>query len=251
MNFEMRKNILKYDDVMNSQRTVIYKERNKILDNTFENDEAYQFLVSTVKTYIFEMTNKGYPEEWDLVKFRELLSRVYPTKLDFDKLVYDLGGINHLTYQILEDFIISDLVEAVNIRNAEFNEEVARLLDKTILLNVIDEKWRNHLYEMDYLKEGIGLRAMAQRDPLVEYQKEGYMLFNAMIEEIKEEVAYRFFRMKVITEKINKPTKLNYNVNVNSDSKDKINVSRNSQCPCGSGKKYKRCHGDIKVSIKQ
>ena len=249
MNFEMRKNILKYDDVMNSQRTVIYKERNKILENTFENDEAYQFLVSTVKAYIFEMTNKGYPEEWDLVKFRELLSRVYPTKLDFDKLVYNLGGINHLTYQILEDAIISDLVEAVKIRNSELNEEVARLLDKTILLNVIDEKWRNHLYEMDYLKEGIGLRAMAQRDPLVEYQKEGYMLFNAMIEEIKEEVAYRFFRMKVITEKINKPTKLNYNINVNSNS-NISNVSRNSQCPCGSGKKYKRCHGDIKVSIK-
>jgi len=249
MNFEMRKNILKYDDVMNSQRTVIYNERNKILSNTFEKDEAFEFLVSTIKAYTFEMTNKGYPEEWDLDKFRELLSRVYPTKLDFKILIENIGGLEHLDYKVLEDTILLDLSEAVSIRNSELSDEVSRLLDKAILLSVIDEKWRNHLYEMDYLKEGIGLRAMAQRDPLVEYQKEGYMLFNAMIEEIKEEVAYRYFRMKVITEKVNKPANLNYNKNVNNDNNN-LSVSRNSQCPCGSGKKYKRCHGDIKVSVK-
>jgi preprotein translocase subunit SecA len=249
MNFEMRKNILKYDDVMNSQRTVIYNERNKILSNTFEKDEAFEFLVSTIKAYTFEMTNKGYPEEWDLDKFRELLSRVYPTKLDFKILIENIGGLEHLDYKVLEDAILLDLSEAVSIRNSELSDEVSRLLDKAILLSVIDEKWRNHLYEMDYLKEGIGLRAMAQRDPLVEYQKEGYMLFNAMIEEIKEEVAYRYFRMKVITEKVNKPANLNYNKNVNNVNNN-LSVSRNSQCPCGSGKKYKRCHGDIKVSVK-
>ena len=129
-----------------------------------------------------------------------------------------------------------------------------RELERKVLLSVLDRKWREHLYEMDYLQEGIGLRAMAQRDPLVEYQKEGYELFAAMMESIKEEMVGYLFNVEVSVEsdsveakglQQNKPTQeLKYTAPSESGTISRDNsVSRNSPCPCGSGKKYKRCHG--------
>ena len=139
---------------------------------------------------------------------------------------------------------------------SDLGAEVMRELERKVLLSVLDRKWREHLYEMDYLQEGIGLRAMAQRDPLVEYQREGYELFSAMMDGIKEELASLVFNVQVsvegdgsqvkaagITDKPTSVVPLQYTAADDSGISNKGDVSRNSPCPCGSGKKYKRCHG--------
>ena len=141
-------------------------------------------------------------------------------------------------------------------RQSELGPEVMRELERKVLLSVLDRKWREHLYEMDYLQEGIGLRAMAQRDPLVEYQREGYELFAAMMDGIKEELASLVFNVQVtvegdgsevkasgISEKPAVTTGLQYTASDESGVSTNGDVSRNTPCPCGSGKKYKRCHG--------
>ncbi|CAB4539345.1 unannotated protein [freshwater metagenome] len=158
---------------------------------------------------------------------------------------------DYLSAQILEDATM-----AYEKRQADLGPEVMRELERKVLLSVLDRKWREHLYEMDYLQEGIGLRAMAQRDPLVEYQREGYELFAAMMDGIKEELASLVFNVQVtvegdgsqvkaagITEKPVNTTGLQYTAADESGISTKGDVSRNSPCPCGSGKKYKRCHG--------
>jgi preprotein translocase subunit SecA len=253
LNFEMRKNILKYDDVMNSQRSVIYAERKKILFNTYNKDEAFEFLLDTVRAYLHEVTSNGYPEEWDLAKFKNVLNTVYPSTVDFDDLIKKYNGKESLSYEILENEILLDIRNCYNQRLVNLGKEVINNYERALLLIALDQKWRNHLYEMDYLKEGIGLRAMAQRDPLVEYQKEGFVLFNAMKDEIKEDVAHKLFKLQsvIIEKNEDKFKKLNLNKSNNSNggNNSRVTVSRNSQCPCGSGKKYKRCHGNNLVNV--
>ena len=152
--------------------------------------------------------------------------------------------------------MIEDAEAAYVKREGELGPEVMRELERKVLLSVLDRKWREHLYEMDYLQEGIGLRAMAQRDPLVEYQREGYELFSAMMDGIKEELASLVFNVQVsvegdgsevkaagISEKPTNVAPLQYTAADESGISNKGDVSRNSPCPCGSGKKYKRCHG--------
>jgi preprotein translocase subunit SecA len=150
--------------------------------------------------------------------------------------------------------IIEDAEAAYVKREGELGPEVMRELERKVLLSVLDRKWREHLYEMDYLQEGIGLRAMAQRDPLVEYQREGYELFAAMMDAIKEEIAGFLFNVEVTVEssevqakgieaKPVSPIGLQYSAADESGNVTKNDVSRNAPCPCGSGKKYKRCHG--------
>lgn len=202
-NFEVRKNVLKYDEVMNQQRKVIYRERKMILEGDDLSGEAHQMLVDVITAYVDGATAEGYAEDWDLAKLWEALKTLYPVGLDHHDLVDSdaIGEPGELTQEELRDALIADAEKAYAKREADL-EAIAgpgamRQLERSVLLNVIDRKWREHLYEMDYLKEGIGLRAMAQRDPLVEYQREGFDMFTGMLDGLKEESVGFLFNVQV------------------------------------------------------
>jgi preprotein translocase subunit SecA len=254
-NFEIRKNVLKYDDVMNRQRGVIYGERRLVLEGEDISTQVGQFLADTIQAYVDAETAEGFAEDWDLEKLWTALRLVYPISLTVDGLISEVGSIGGLDAEFLAARIIEDAEAAYIKREAELGPEVMRELERKVLLSVLDRKWREHLYEMDYLQEGIGLRAMAQRDPLVEYQREGYELFSAMMDAIKEELASLVFNVEVNIEdgkKVSAPaldakpaqvSALSYTASDESGVVVKNEVTRNAPCPCGSGKKYKRCHG--------
>ncbi len=202
-NFEVRKNVLKYDEVMNQQRKVIYRERKMILEGEDVQETAHNMLVDVVTAYVDGATAEGYAEDWDLPKLWDALKTLYPVGLDYHDLVDSdaVGEPGELTQEELRDALIADAEKAYAKREADL-EAIAgpgamRQLERSVLLNVIDRKWREHLYEMDYLKEGIGLRAMAQRDPLVEYQREGFDMFSGMLEGLKEESVGFLFNVQV------------------------------------------------------
>ncbi|MEY3430899.1 MAG: hypothetical protein RJB30_831 [Actinomycetota bacterium] len=254
-NFEMRKNVLKYDDVMNRQREVIYAERREVLEGADIQEQVRTFIEDTIRGYVTGATAEGYPEEWDLEQLWTVLKAIYPISFTIADLEKETGGRAGLDQDFLAERIVTDIFDAYAKREANLGSQVMRELERKILLSVLDRKWREHLYEMDYLQEGIGLRAMAQRDPLVEYQKEGYDLFAAMIEAMKEEVVGFLFNVDVKVEEksveakgVAAPSNQNLQYSAPSESggtasSNTNGVSRNSPCPCGSGKKYKRCHG--------
>lgn len=202
-NFEVRKNVLKYDEVMNQQRKVIYRERKAILEGEDVQDTAHKMLVDVITAYVDGATAEGYAEDWDLAKLWDALKTLYPVGLDHHNLIDsdEVGEPGELTQDELREALIADAEKAYAKREADL-EAIAgpgamRQLERSVLLNVIDRKWREHLYEMDYLKEGIGLRAMAQRDPLVEYQREGFDMFTGMLEGLKEESVGFLFNVQV------------------------------------------------------
>ncbi|MGB3484500.1 MAG: preprotein translocase subunit SecA, partial [Mycobacterium sp.] len=202
-NFEVRKNVLKYDEVMNQQRKVIYAERKMVLEGESLQDQAHQMLVDVVTAYVNGATAEGYSEDWDLEKLWEALKSLYPVSIDHHDLIDSdaVGEPGELTREELLDALVADAEKAYAVREAEL-EEIAgegamRQLERNVLLNVLDRKWREHLYEMDYLREGIGLRAMAQRDPVVEYQREGYDMFRGMLDALKEESVGLLFNVQV------------------------------------------------------
>jgi len=256
-NFEMRKNVLKYDDVMNRQREVVYGERREVLEGADLNEQMSKFIEDTIRGYVGAATAEGYPEEWDLEKLWTVLKAIYPISFTIQALESEVGGKTGLDQEFLAQRIVDDIFNAYNQREEKLGSDVLRELERKILLSVLDRKWREHLYEMDYLQEGIGLRAMAQRDPLVEYQKEGYELFSAMIEAMKEEVVGFLFNVEVKVEDSKVEAKgvqeskpqdnLQYSAPSETGTTERASsgssVSRNAPCPCGSGKKYKRCHG--------
>ena len=173
-NFEIRKNVLKYDDVMNRQREVIYGERRLVLEGEDISNQVQTFLADTLIAYVNAETAEGYGEDWDLDRLWQALKLVYPIGFTADELIAKIGSRAALDVDYLADQILEDATAAYEKRQLELGEGVMRELERKVLLSVLDRKWREHLYEMDYLQEGIGLRAMAQRDPLVEYQREGY-----------------------------------------------------------------------------
>jgi preprotein translocase subunit SecA len=255
-NFEIRKNVLKYDDVMNRQREVIYGERRLVLEGEDISTQVQTFLADTLIAYVNAETAEGYGEDWDLDRLWQALKLVYPIGFTADELIAKIGSRAALDVDYLADQILEDATAAYEKRQLELGAGVMRELERKVLLSVLDRKWREHLYEMDYLQEGIGLRAMAQRDPLVEYQREGYELFSAMMDGIKEELASLVFNVEVsvqgdgsevvaagITEKPADLSALQYTAADESGVSTKGEISRNAQCPCGSGKKFKRCHG--------
>jgi preprotein translocase subunit SecA len=255
-NFEIRKNVLKYDDVMNRQREVIYGERRLVLEGEDISPQVQTFVADTLVAYVNAETTQGYGEDWNLERLWQALKLVYPISFTPEELIAKVGSASAIDSEYLTAQILEDATLAYDKRQSDLSAEVLRELERKVLLSVLDRKWREHLYEMDYLQEGIGLRAMAQRDPLVEYQREGYELFAAMMDGIKEELASLVFNVQVtvegdgsqvkaagITEKPAEVTGLQYTASDESGVSTKGEVSRNSQCPCGSGKKYKRCHG--------
>ena len=255
-NFEMRKNVLKYDDVMNRQRQVVYGERRMVLEGADIEDQVATFVSETLSAYVSAATSAGYSEDWDLDTLWNALKTIYPISFSVEELIARVGSRSALDADYLTAAIIEDCKAAYAKREETLGSEVMRELERKVLLSVLDRKWREHLYEMDYLQEGIGLRAMAQRDPLVEYQREGYDLFSAMMDAIKEEIAGFLFNIQVTVEGSTneisgagleaKPlpvSGLQYTAADENGVKTTGEVSRNAPCPCGSGKKYKRCHG--------
>jgi preprotein translocase subunit SecA len=193
-NFEIRKDVLKYDDVLNRQRQVIYGERHTVLEGADLHEQIRQMIDEVVTAYVGGATSDGFPEEWDLDQLWTAFRDLYHPALTVADVVDEAGGEKSaLSQEFIGEFVKADAQDAYDRREAELTPEVMRELERRVVLAVLDHKWREHLYEMDYLREGIGLRAMAQRDPLVEYQREGFDMFNTMMEGIKEEsVAYLF-----------------------------------------------------------
>src|SRR3954447_17101453 len=197
-NFEIRKNVLKYDEVLNKQRTVIYDERREVLEGRDLSDQIRPMITDVITSYVEGATASGYPEEWDLDQLWSALKTLYPISLTVDEAIEQAGGERaDLTREFLVEEIVADAQAAYDQREEELGPENTRELERRVLLSVLDRKWREHLYEMDYLQEGIGLRAMAQRDPLVEYQREGFDMFAAMMEAIKEESVGFLFNLEV------------------------------------------------------
>ncbi len=197
-NFEIRKDVLKYDDVLNQQRTVIYDERRRILEGLDLSDQIRPMIESVVRSYIEAATSDGYAEEWNLEQLWTALNTLYPVSLTIDEVLAQAGGEkSDLTRELLLEELIEDAKAAYDEREADLGAETLRELERRVLLSVIDSKWREHLYEMDYLREGISLRAMAQRDPLVEYQREGFDMFAAMMDGIQEQSVGLLFHLEV------------------------------------------------------
>ena len=299
-NFESRKNVLKYDDVMSRQREVIYAERRRVLEGADLGEQIRGFIDDVVSGYVRGAT-EGYAEEWDLDALFTALGQLYPMGLTKDGVVKTAGGLEGLSREKLIEDLQKDIQEAYDRREDEMGEEVQRELERRVVLSVLDRKWREHLYEMDYLREGISLRAYAQRDPLVEYQREGFDMFAVMMDGIKEESVGFLFNLQVEVDeeggeaeaeaeaaeerpaapqisaatpqidfaqaqshapqirakgldKPAKPQNLSYSApsedgdaevhaETAADGDPFSGVGRNSLCPCGSGQKFKRCHG--------
>jgi preprotein translocase subunit SecA len=319
-NAEIRKNVLKYDEVLNKQRQVIYAERKRVLNGEDLHEQVRHMINDTITAYVQGATSEGYAEEWDLDRLWGSLKQLYPVGITLDELVEESGGLEGLDKEFLEVQLKEDAHAAYDAREEELGAEVVRELERRVLLEVIDRKWREHLYEMDYLQEGVGLRAYAQRDPLVEYQREGFDMFAQMLEGIKEEAVGFLFNLKVQIEEVpaaeapdrglavplpdsqshveihakglgsHTPRALQYSaptidgeagsgavmIEQEQEQAPALGIggstggqrrsgpasptaagarkpspgpsagngpSRNAPCPCGSGKKYKRCHG--------
>jgi preprotein translocase subunit SecA len=281
-NYEIRKNVLKYDDVLNRQRQVIYDERRRVLEGEDMEEQIRHFVNDVIEGYVDSATSNGYAGDWDLEQLWTAMRTLYPVSITIEDLADEAGGRNSISPERLKEALTSDAHHAYDQREEALGAEVMREIERRVVMSVLDRKWREHLYEMDYLQEGIGLRAMAQRDPLVEYQREGFNMFAAMMDAIKEESVGYVFNLEVQVEDApavegevageaehhelvakgleapRRPAHLQYTaptvdgdvnaaptpVHDNRVDDQYAGTPRNALCPCGSGKKYKRCHGD-------
>jgi preprotein translocase subunit SecA len=222
------------------------------------------FIDDAVRGQVAFATADGFPEEWNLEALWQQLKALYPITITQEQIIEEVGDISGVSSEYLSELASNDALEQYELRESTLTPEITRELERRVVLSVLDRRWRDHLYEMDYLQEGIGLRAMAQRDPLVEYQKEGYDLFVAMMEGIKEESVGFLFHAEVNIERTSQgelasaslpelgggEQELHYSAPGELGEPEQQSVrssdetSRNAPCPCGSGKKFKRCHGD-------
>jgi len=245
-NFGIRKHVLEYDDVMNKQREVIYEERRRVLEGEDLRERVLDMIDDVMNAAVGIFTAESeYPEEWDWDGLLSYVNQICP--LSWDKESID---VNAMTREELVEKLIETARERYQERERELGEDILRDLERLVTLEVIDNKWREHLYEMDYLKEGIGLRAIGQRDPLIEYKSEAYDMFQAMIESIKEDALKYMFHVQVVREEPEVPKQREFVTSGPGDApqsqKPKVNddkIGRNDPCPCGSGKKYKKCCG--------
>lgn len=195
-NAEIRKNVLKYDDVMSRQRDAIYNDRRQILEGEDITGRIDDFLSSVIETVVNQHAGEV-SSDWDLETLWKDLKAIYPVGLEISEVLAEAGTRARLTKKFLVAELVSDARVAYIKRSESIGAESMRELERRVVLSVVDRKWREHLYEMDYLKEGIGLRAMAQRDPLVEYQREGYVMFQQMTGAIREEAIMYMFNLEV------------------------------------------------------
>ncbi|MFT4189088.1 MAG: preprotein translocase subunit SecA [Aeromicrobium sp.] len=195
-NFETRKNVLKYDDVMSRQREVVYAERRKVLEGEDLRGWVRAMIEQVVAAYVVGAT-EGASDDWDLDALWTAVGTLYPVELTADQVVEEACGRGKLSREKLTETLVADALEAYGRREEELTEPVVREAERLVVLSVLDRKWREHLYEMDYLRDGIGLRAYSQRDPLVEYQREGYDMFQTMMEAVQEEAVGYLFNVEV------------------------------------------------------
>ena len=244
-NFSIRKHVLKYDDVMNNQREVIYAERRKVL----EGENLKEHVFSMVDGFIYgavDIYTAGakYPEEWDIVGLENYVNNAIP--------LGDLGlsNVENMNKEDLSEIINKKAQDFYEVKESEVGEEELRELERVILLRVVDTKWMDHIDAMDQLKQGIGLRAMGQQDPVRAYQLEGFDMFEEMIESIQEDTIKNLFHIErdenMERERVAEPISTNMSDDEEHIKKPvvvKDRVGRNDLCPCGSGKKYKKCCG--------
>jgi preprotein translocase subunit SecA len=234
-NFDIRKNVLKYDEVMNRQREVIYEWREELLGSSSGVLVGEWIDKVVLDTVVSVLSTEVAPSEWDWELLNKELGQFYPVSLsssDFDRASVDE----------VVDRAVELARSAYAERETELGTDVLRQVERQVMLSVIDNKWREHLSEMDYLRAGIGLRAMGQRDPLVEYQREGYDLFSELVDSVKRDTIKYLFHVQ-LTQPAAPTRSAHANGQAPLKTQPKSGVGRNDPCPCGSGKKYKRCHG--------
>ncbi|WP_314147329.1 preprotein translocase subunit SecA [uncultured Leifsonia sp.] len=196
-NAEIRKNVLKYDDVLNRQREAIYSDRRHILEGDDLHERVQKFLTDVVDDILDQHTGEGSGDDWDFDALWAELKTLYPVGVSIDEVIQEAGNKGRINRDFMRREILSDAKIAYQKREESLGSPAMRELERRVVLSVIDRRWRDHLYEMDYLKDGIGLRAMAQRDPLVEYQREGYAMFQQMMGAIREETIGFLFNLEV------------------------------------------------------
>ena len=191
--FESRKDVLKFDEVLNRQRTLIYAERRRVLAGEDLREQILHFMDDTIRAYIRQETSEGFAEEWDLERLWGAFKQLYPVQVTVEELEDEAGGRENLTADELTEAVTEDIHARYEEREAELGSEALRDLERLVVLSVLDRKWREHLYEMDYLRDGIGLRWTLGREPIIEYEREGFDMYGAMTDAIKEEsVGYVF-----------------------------------------------------------
>jgi preprotein translocase subunit SecA len=282
-NFVARKNVLKYDDVMNVQRQVIYEQRREVLEGNDMSDKVREWIDEVIEHTVREFTQEEYSEEWDLEGVVKQMGVLYETEITVDELREELGDISR---ESLTEEFQQDARDEYDAKEEDLGAELMRELERFVILQVVDQRWREHLDAMDYLREGVHLRAMAQKDPLVEYRHEGHLMFEALGAAIREEVVLTLFHAQLEPAEAEQALAPAASANgadgnlqyehqslagadaiaaagagastatlamsgggavatgpqqiVNSD---RDNIGRNDPCWCGSGKKYKKCHG--------
>ena len=271
-NFVARKNVLKYDDVMNTQRMVIYEQRRRVLNGDDTSDEIREWIEEVATQNVVLFTENDDPTEWDLDALAAQMTAMYGSDITGDELREEV----ELSREALIAEYVEDALETYNDREANFGPDLAREIERFVILQVVDTRWREHLESMDYLREGVHLRAMAQKDPLVEYRGEGHTMFEELSTAIREEVVVTLFHVEVQLNEAEQalqpaeaPQALAYEHDVSAGAdaiaeagggtatavatqapvqrqvvKDEArDIGRNDPCWCGSGKKYKKCHG--------
>ncbi len=248
-NFDIRKHLLEYDDVMNRQRQVIYEQRKKVLKGEALWDDVEEMIEEMVEGIVPEYVDeKSHPEEWDLKGLDERIFGLFTLKLNI------AGKAGELTPNAIEETIIAEVKAHLRNKEKEFGVPLMDYLMKVIMLQTIDTQWKDNLLAMDHLKEGIGLRGYGQKDPVREYQKEGYDMFMDMIARVKEETVQKLCMVQIRREeevqKIEEKQRRDYVLSRGEDTpapatirREAAKVGRNDPCPCGSGKKYKKCCG--------
>ena len=253
-NFSIRKNVLNYDDVMNKQREIIYDQRSKVLNG----DDLHESIVKMIKDLV-ETTVDGYlledgedKENWNLIGLREYFLGWITTEDEFKDLEEDDKKLEEITKKEIIDMLSDRAVNAYADKEKEYGEQIIRELERVILLKVVDSKWTTHIDDMDELKKGIILRAYGQKNPVVEYRYEGFEMFDAMIESIREETVRTLLTIRLQKNaappervQVNKPDAPNAGSGDGSFSNQAVSkkINDNDPCPCGSGKKYKKCCG--------
>lgn len=243
-NFEVRKNLLKYDDVMNRQREVIYDERDRLIEGSDFGEVARQWVEDTIVSAVHTFTNPDiYPEDWNLDELLAYVNQVYPVTVSVKDM--DVEG---LTQEELIDILLEDVWGEYARREKEFGEDRMRELERNVMLEIIDNKWREHLYELDYLQDGIGLRGIAGKDPLVAYQGEAFDMFQSMTDSVKDEFARYILHAKMVEMDMERASLKTVESSGETEGKKPVQrrkdkVGRNDPCPCGSGNKYKKCCG--------
>ncbi len=277
-NFVSRKNVLKYDDVMNTQRMVIYEQRRRVLEGEDLSDEVKEWISETVGAGVAQFTDAEFAEDWDLAGLVTHMQSFYGTDITLEELREE--GVDLTSREALREEFVEDALDTYAQRSQELGQELARDVERFVILQVVDQRWREHLEAMDYLREGVHLRAFAQKDPLVEYRGEGHTMFEELGQTIREEVVFTLFHVAVELEQSDLAAVEAHDGNLQyahetSAGADAIaaagvgaatalaeapaatgaipvqqqavnehkDIGRNDPCWCGSGKKFKKCHG--------